>query len=142
MIDLSAAKYEKAAYLIGEHARAALHNLADTNYNTDSMKKTDGMTLKELSENEYLKLKSLINGAHIQPLAREVKAHKPRVGDEAGPLDGILTCSLSLVLRSKTEKELMRKFAKKAGSVKDKTPKLLIQQKKDVNLYFCEMPDS
>ena len=90
-----------------------------------------------------MKMKSLIDGAHIQPLARRVKAHKPRVGDAAGPLDGILTCSLSLVLRSKTEKELMRKFAKKAGfSVKDQTPKLLIQQKKDVDLYFREMPDS
>ena len=61
----------------------------------------------------------------------------------SGPLDGTLTCSLSLVLRSRTEKELMRTFAKKAGfSVKDQTPKLLIQQKKDVDLYFRTMPDS
>ena len=142
-IDLSAARDEKAAYLIGEHARTALKKLADTHYSTDSDKKTDGMTLKDLRENEYLKIKSLINGAHIQPLAREVKAHKPRDGDVAGPLDGILTCSLSLVLRSRTEKELMRTFAKKAGfTVKDQTPKLLIQQKKDVDLYFRTMPDS
>ena len=143
-IDLGAAKDEKAAYLIGEVARTALNTLADTSYDTDSKRKCEGMTLKELSENEYRKIKSMIDGAHIQPLAREVKAHKPRTGDVAGgPHDGILTCSLSLVLRSKTEKELMRKFAKKAGfSVKDQTPKLLISQKKDVDQYFREMPDS
>ena len=142
-IDLSAAKDEKAAYLIGEHARTALNTLADTSYNTDSTRKSEGMTLKELSENEYMKIKSMIDGAHIQPLAREVKVHKPRAGDVGGPHDGILTCSLSLVLRSKTEKELMRKFAKKADfSVKDQTPKLLISQKKDVDSYFRDMPDS
>ena len=59
-IDLSAAKDEKAAYLIGEHARTALKKLADTNYSTDIDKKIDGMTLKDLSENEYLKIKSLL----------------------------------------------------------------------------------
>ena len=38
---------------------------------------------------------------------------------------------------------LMRKFAKKADfSVKDQTPKLWIQQKKDVDSYFGDMPDS
>ena len=143
-IDLGAAKDEKAAYLIGEVARTALNKLADTSYDTDSTRKSEGMTLKELSENEYLKIKSMIDGAHIQPLAREVKAHKPRTGDVAGdPHEGILTCSLSLVLRSKTEKELMRKFAKKAVfSVKDQTPKLLISQKKDVDQYFRDLPDA
>ena len=60
--------------------------LADTSYDTDSTRKSEGMTLKELSENEYLKIKRMIDGAHIQPLAREVKAHKPRTGDVArGP---------------------------------------------------------
>ena len=38
-IDLSAAKDEEAAYLIGEHARTALKKLADTNYSTESEKK-------------------------------------------------------------------------------------------------------
>ena len=143
-IDLGAAKDEKAAYLIGEAARTALNKLADTSYDTDSTRKSESMTLKELSENEYMKIKRMIDGADITPLAREVKAHKPRPGDVAGAAhEGILTCSLSLILKSKTEKELMRSFAKKAAfSVKDQTPKLLIAQKRDVDQYFRDLPDT
>ena len=116
--------------------------MADANYTNDTDKKIDGMTLKELSENEYLKVKSLINGAHIQPLAKEVKAHKPRDGDQPGPLEGVLTCFLSLVLRSRTENEIMRTFAKSAGFLlKDQTPKILIQQNKDVDQFFRQMLD-
>ena len=66
--------------------------LADANYNNGGGKKVRGMTLKELSENQYLKVKSLINGAHIQPLAKEVRANKARDGDVPGPMDGVLTC--------------------------------------------------
>ena len=141
-IDLGAAKDEKVSYLIGEIARTALNKLADTSYDTDSSKKFESLTLKEVSENEYWKIKRMIDGADIIPLAREVKAHKPRNGEVAEAEQGILTCSLSLILKSKTEKELMRNFAKKAAfSVKDQTPKLLIAQKKDVDQYFRDLPD-
>ena len=127
---------------IGEHTRDALKKLADANYNNDGDKKVEGMTLKELSENEYLKVKSIINGAHIQPLAKEIRAHKARDGDIPGPMNGVLTCSLSLILRSRTEKEIMRTFAKSAGFlVKHQVPKILIQQKKDVDQYFRTMSD-
>ena len=142
-IDLGAAKDEKVSYLIGEIARTALNKLADTSYDTDSSKKIESLTLKEVSENEYLKIKRMIDGADITPLAREVKVHKPRTGEVAEAEQGILTCSLSLILKSKTEKELMRNFAKKAAfSVKDQTPKLLIAQKKDVDQYFRDLPDT
>ena len=142
-IDLGAAKDEKVSYLIGEIARTALNKLADTSYDTDSSKKIESLTLKEVSENEYMKIKRMIDGADITPLAREVKVHKPRTGEVAGAEQGILTCSLSLILKSKTEKELMRNFAKKAAfSVKDQTPKLLIAQKKDVDQYFRDLPDT
>ena len=98
------------------------------------------MINKELSKNVYLKVKGIIEGAYITPLAREVKVHKRREGEVAGPLEGRLTCSLSIQLRGKAEKELMRTFAKKAGfTVKDNIPKLLIPQKKDVGKYFREM---
>ena len=57
-------------------------------------------------------------------------------------MEGRLTWSLSLILRSRAEKELMRTFAKNAGfSVKDEVPKILIQQKKDVDQYFRTMSD-
>ena len=57
-------------------------------------------------------------------------------------MDGVLTCSLSLILRSRTETEIMRTFAKRAGfSVKDQVPKILIQQKKDVDQFFRTMSD-
>ena len=57
-------------------------------------------------------------------------------------MDGVLTCSLSLILRSRTEKEIMRTFAKNTGfSVKDQVPKILIQKKKDVDRYFRTMSD-
>ena len=142
-IDLGAAKDEKVSYLIGEIARTALNKLADTSYDTDSSKKIESLTLKEVSENEYMKIKRMIDGADITPLAREVKVHKPRTGEVAEAEQGILTCSLSLILKSKTEKELMRNFAKKAAfSVKDQTPKLLIAQKKDVDQYFRDLPDT
>ena len=142
-IDLGAAKDEKVSYLIGEIARTALNKLADTSYDTDSSKKIESLTLKEVSENEYMKIKRMIDGADITPLAREVKVHKPRTGEVAEAEQGILTCSLSLILKSKTEKELMRNFAKKAAfSVKDQTPKLLIAQKKDVDQYFRDLPDN
>ena len=50
--------------------------MADTNYNTDC----DEMTLKEmmlkgLSNNEYLKVKGIIDGAYITPLAKEKSDH-------------------------------------------------------------------
>ena len=103
--------------------------MADANYNNDGDKKVEGMTLKELSENEYLKVRSIIDGAHITPLAKEVRAHKAREGEVPGPMEGRLTCSLSLQLRSRAEKELMRTFPKNAGfSVKDQVPKIIIQQ--------------
>ena len=89
-----------------------------------------------------MKVKSLINGGHIQPLAKEFRAQKARDGEVPGPMEGMLTCSLSLILRSKAEKEIMRTFAKNAGfSVKDQVPKILIQQKKDVDQYFRTMSD-
>ena len=62
-LDLSAARDDKAAYLIGEHARDALKRLADTNYNTDCDMKLKEMTLKKLSDNEYLKVKGILDGA-------------------------------------------------------------------------------
>ena len=45
-------------------------------------------------------------------------------------------------MRSKAGKELMRTFAKKAGfTVNDQVAKIFMQQKKDVDLFFCSMPD-
>ena len=129
-----------AAYLIGEHARDAFKKSADANYNNDCDMKVKEMMLKELSENEYLKVKSIIDGVHITPLSKEVRAHKHREGEAPGHLEGKLTCSLSLQLRSRAEMELMRTFAKNAGfSVKDQVPKILIQQTKDQ--FFRIMPD-
>ena len=87
-LDLSAARDDKAAYLIGEHARDAFKKLADANYNNDCDMKVKEMTLKELSENEYLTVKSIIDGAHITPLAKKVRAHKHREGEAPGPLEG------------------------------------------------------
>ena len=45
-LDLSAARDDKTAYLIGEHARNALKKFADTNYNTNCDMKLKEMTLK------------------------------------------------------------------------------------------------
>ena len=62
------------------------------------------MTIKELSDNVYLKVKGIIEGAYITPLAREVTPHKSREGEAPGPLEGKLMCSMSLQLRGRAER--------------------------------------
>ena len=104
--------------------------------------KVSDMTVKELNANKYLKVMGIIEGAFITPLAREVKVRKRREGDAEGPLNGKLTCPISLKLRGKFEKGTMKELAKRAGfSVKDTVLRLFINQNNDVDTYFRQMSD-
>ena len=81
MEEMNATKLEENAYEVF-HARHALKRLADTNNSkTDCDMQLKDMTLKELSYNKYLKVKGIIDGVYITPLAREVKPHKSRDGE-------------------------------------------------------------
>ena len=88
--------------IIGEHARDELIRLAGVNYKAECDMQVKDMRVKELSDNVYLKVKGIIEGAYIIPLAREVKVNRSREGEAAGPLDVKLTnAHLSLQLRGR-----------------------------------------